>query len=249
MPRKERLVKEAAFAMKQELDSEMSEEQRQRMLKSGMGISGGGLDKGEAEVFAKKLTKEEKKAQTEAKRAALAEKKAAEKAMKDQIARARGEVVDGDDDGAEGGEGGGEEGYEKNYDEGSSSKADAKADKKGAKAKVSAIGPRWWLRCAASVEAASVEVQRRGGRCDWAVAAAVAAVRCGCRGCRGSRVRRGSGVAACVIEADAPARERAATLPRCHAALRAVETNERTMRAFSPMLLPLPPSIVSCTGW
>lgn len=244
MPRKERLAKEAAFAMKQELDSEMSEEQRQRMLKSGMGISGGGLDKGEAEVFAKKLTKEEKKAQTEAKRAALAEKKAAEKAMKDQIARARGEVVDDDD-----AEGGGEEGYEKNYDEGSSSKADAKADKKGAKAKVSAIGPRWWLRCAASVEAASVEVQRRGGRCDWAVAAAVAAVRCGCRGCRGSRVRRGSGVAACVIEADAPARERAATLPRCHAALRAVETNERTMRAFSPMLLPLPPSIVSCTGW
>lgn len=171
MPRKERLAKEAAFAMKQELDSEMSEEQRQRMLKSGMGISGGGLDKGEAEVFAKKLTKEEKKAQTEAKRAALAEKKAAEKAMKDQIARARGEVVDGDDDGAEGGEGGGEEGYEKNYDEGSSSKADAKADKKGkdAKAKVSARGPPPLAaprhqRRGCRAEACAPRLARRDGR-------------------------------------------------------------------------------------
>ena len=99
------------------------------MLKSGMGISGGGLDKGETEIFGKKLSKEEKKAQTEARRAALAEKKAAEKAMKDQIARARGDAVDGD----EGGEGEeGEEGYEKNYDEGEgSSSTEKKAPAKG----------------------------------------------------------------------------------------------------------------------
>ena len=40
MPKKEREAKKAAFAMKQELDSEMSEEQRERMEKSGMGIGG-----------------------------------------------------------------------------------------------------------------------------------------------------------------------------------------------------------------
>jgi hypothetical protein len=218
MPRKERLVKEAAFAMKQELDSEMSEEQRQRMLKSGMGISGGGLDKGEAEVFAKKLTKEEKKAQTEAKRAALAEKKAAEKAMKDQIARARGEVVDGDDDGAEGGEGGGEEGYEKNYDEGSSSKADAKADKKGAKAKVSAIGPRWWLRCAASVEAASVEVSVEAAAAIGlsllpSLLSAVAAVAAGA-----ALARAFAAEVALQLASSRPTLLHASALPPCHAA-------------------------------
>ena len=50
MPRKERLAKQAAFAMAKELDSEMSEEQRQRMEKSGMGV-GGGLNKGEDALF------------------------------------------------------------------------------------------------------------------------------------------------------------------------------------------------------
>ena len=51
MPRKERQAKLAAFAVEQELNSEMTDEQRERMLKSGMGVSGGGLDKGEAELF------------------------------------------------------------------------------------------------------------------------------------------------------------------------------------------------------
>ena len=50
MPKKERQAKAAAFAMMQELDSEMTEEQRQRMEKSGMGV-GGGLNKGEDILF------------------------------------------------------------------------------------------------------------------------------------------------------------------------------------------------------
>ena len=54
MPKKEREAKKAAFAMKQELDSEMSEEQRERMEKSGMGI-GGGLNKGEDQLFGTRL--------------------------------------------------------------------------------------------------------------------------------------------------------------------------------------------------
>mmetsp|Transcript_28586 Transcript_28586/g.87476 ORF Transcript_28586/g.87476 Transcript_28586/m.87476 type:complete len:702 (+) Transcript_28586:96-2201(+) len=92
MPRKERLAKQAAFAMAKELDSEMSEEQRQRMEKSGMGV-GGGLNKGEDALFEKKLTKEEKKAQLEAKKAEIAAKKAAKKAAE---AEARGEAVPDD---------------------------------------------------------------------------------------------------------------------------------------------------------
>ena len=48
--RKERAAKNAAFAMQQELNSEMTEEEMARLEKSGMGI-GGGLDKGEAELF------------------------------------------------------------------------------------------------------------------------------------------------------------------------------------------------------
>lgn len=62
MPKKERAAKAAAFAMKQELDSEMTEEQKERMANSGMGI-GGGLNKGEDQLFEKKekLSKEEKK--------------------------------------------------------------------------------------------------------------------------------------------------------------------------------------------
>lgn len=74
MPKKEREAKKAAFAMKQELDSEMTEEQRERLEKSGMGI-GGGLNKGEAQLFEKKLTKEEKKAEAEKKKAERAAKK------------------------------------------------------------------------------------------------------------------------------------------------------------------------------
>ena len=50
MPKKERLAKQAAFAMSKELDSEMTDEQRERMEKSGMGV-GGGIDKGEATLF------------------------------------------------------------------------------------------------------------------------------------------------------------------------------------------------------
>ena len=61
MPKKERAAKAAAFAMAKELDSEMTDEQRERMVNSGMGI-GGGLNKGEDELFAKKMTKEEKTA-------------------------------------------------------------------------------------------------------------------------------------------------------------------------------------------
>ena len=74
----EKQAKAAAFAMSKELDTEMTDEQRERLEKSGMGI-GGGLDKGEAELFAKKLTKEEKKAESERKRAELAAKKLAKK--------------------------------------------------------------------------------------------------------------------------------------------------------------------------
>ncbi len=74
MPKKEREAKKAAFAMKQALDSEMTEEDRQRMEKSGMGV-GGGLNKGEEKLFEKKLTKEEKKAEAERKKAERAAKK------------------------------------------------------------------------------------------------------------------------------------------------------------------------------
>jgi len=88
MPRKERQAKNAAFAMAQELNSEMTEEEQERMLKSGMGI-GGGIDKGETELFAKKLSKEEKKALAEKKKAERDEKKEAEKALQAKIARNR----------------------------------------------------------------------------------------------------------------------------------------------------------------
>ena len=50
MPKKEREAKQAAFAMKKALDTEMTEEEAQRMEKSGMGV-GGGLNKGEAQLF------------------------------------------------------------------------------------------------------------------------------------------------------------------------------------------------------
>ena len=50
MGRKDREIKNAAHSMAAELDSEMTEEERERKLKSGMGI-GGGLEKGEDELF------------------------------------------------------------------------------------------------------------------------------------------------------------------------------------------------------
>lgn len=88
MPKKEREAKNAAFKMNKELDSEMTEEERERKEKSGMGLFGG-VNKGEEELFAKKETKEEKKAKAEAKRLEMAAKKAAKKA-------AGGESTDGD---------------------------------------------------------------------------------------------------------------------------------------------------------
>ena len=78
-------AKRAAEAARKELDSEMTEEERERMLRKGMGIDSGGLQKGEERLAERKLTKEEKKAQTEAKRAALAEKKAQIAAMRAAI--------------------------------------------------------------------------------------------------------------------------------------------------------------------
>jgi hypothetical protein len=74
--------------MATELNSEMTEEEAERMQRSGMGI-GGGLDKGEATLFEKKMTKEEKKALSEQKKAEREEKKEAEKALQAKIARNR----------------------------------------------------------------------------------------------------------------------------------------------------------------
>ena len=51
MPKKERAAKAAAFAMKQELDSEMTEEERARIEKSGMGVGKAGLNTGEEQLF------------------------------------------------------------------------------------------------------------------------------------------------------------------------------------------------------
>ena len=50
MPKKERAAKSAAIALAKELDSEMTEEDRERMVNRGMGV-GGGLDKGETQLF------------------------------------------------------------------------------------------------------------------------------------------------------------------------------------------------------
>jgi len=101
MPKKERAAKSAAIALARELDSEMTEEQRERMEKSGMGV-GGGINKGEENLFEKKMTKEEKKAAQEAKKAALAEKKAAKKAAAGGGDDGGADGADGDDDGADG---------------------------------------------------------------------------------------------------------------------------------------------------
>ena len=55
MPRKERQAKNAAFAIAQELDSEMTDEQRERMQKSGMGVGMGGINSGEEKLFGMRL--------------------------------------------------------------------------------------------------------------------------------------------------------------------------------------------------
>lgn len=53
-------------AARAELDGdELSEEQRAAMLRKGMGIDAGGLQKGEEKLFDKKMSKEEKKAAME----------------------------------------------------------------------------------------------------------------------------------------------------------------------------------------
>ena len=65
-----------------EFQSETTEEERERILRRGMGVDlGGALQKGEEKVFEKKLTKEEKKAAMAAKRAELAERRAARKGL------------------------------------------------------------------------------------------------------------------------------------------------------------------------
>ena len=65
-----------------EFQSETTEEERERILRRGMGVDlGGALQKGEEKVFEKKLTKEEKKAAMAAKRAELAERRAARKGV------------------------------------------------------------------------------------------------------------------------------------------------------------------------
>jgi len=61
-------AKKIAAAKRAELDVEMDEEERKRMLNAGMGI-GGGLHKGDEKLFEKKLTKEEKKLAAAARKA------------------------------------------------------------------------------------------------------------------------------------------------------------------------------------
>ena len=61
-------AKKIAAAKRAELDAEMTEEERQRILNAGMGI-GGGLHKGDEKLFEKKLTKEEKKLAAAARKA------------------------------------------------------------------------------------------------------------------------------------------------------------------------------------
>ena len=111
--------------MNNELNSEMTDEQRERMEKAGMGI-GGGVNKGEAVLFEAKLSKEEKKAQTAAKKAERDARKAAEKALQDKIAGKTG------DDAAEaGGEEGGEAAEAPAADAKKGKAAAGKKDKKG----------------------------------------------------------------------------------------------------------------------
>ena len=51
MPKKERAVKNAAIALAKELDTEMTEEEKERMERSGMGVGKGGINSGETELF------------------------------------------------------------------------------------------------------------------------------------------------------------------------------------------------------
>jgi ATP-binding cassette subfamily F protein 2 len=120
MPRKERQAKNAAFAIAQELDSEMTDEQRERMQKSGMGVGMGGINSGEEKLFEKKLSKEEKKAQAEAKKAERDAKKAAKKGD----GEGDGDTIDISEAGDE---------YAANGDEASSSSSDAKTKKAASK--------------------------------------------------------------------------------------------------------------------
>ena len=77
-------AKRLQAAALREFHSEMDEDERERMLRRGMGGQEGGLiHKGVDQLVAKKLSKEEKKAMMEQKRAALAEKKAAKMAAKE----------------------------------------------------------------------------------------------------------------------------------------------------------------------
>ena len=122
MPKKERAAKEAAFAMKKALDSEMTEEEMQRMAKSGMGVFGG-INKGEVQLFEKKLTKEEKKAEAERKKAERAAKK------KEKDVALHGEP-DEDEEEEDGTEAGGEEGGEDGEGEGGASSAKPEKGKK-----------------------------------------------------------------------------------------------------------------------
>ena len=160
MPKKEKLAKQAAFQMQKELDSEMTDEQRERMVKSGMGVGVGGMNAGADELFEKKLTKEEKKA--------LAAQKKAEREAKKAAKAAEAGGGDDDDDGAE--EGGGEEG------EASSSAAPAKkplakaTSKKGMKKK----GSDTDLAAQGGVEN---EALASGGTQELAVVSAVLASR------------------------------------------------------------------------
>ena len=98
MVNKERQAKSAAIAMAKELDSEMTDEERARKEKSGMGLFGG-INKGEDELFAKKETKEEKKAKAEAKYAEMAAKKAAKKAAAGGESATDSESVSGSESG------------------------------------------------------------------------------------------------------------------------------------------------------
>ena len=127
-------AKRAAEAARKELDNEMTEEERERMLRKGMGIDSGGLQKGEERLAERKLTKEEKKAQTEAKRAALAEKKAQIAAMRAAIdSNRQGERASnatsegGDDEEGGGGGGGGEERASATSEDGTVDVSDAAA--------------------------------------------------------------------------------------------------------------------------
>jgi hypothetical protein len=95
MPKKERAAKAAAFAMAQELDSEMTEEEMKRLERKGMGIVDD-VGRGSGLLDKKELTKEEKEAKKEEARRVLQEKKEAAaqmKAMQEKIAAARAEAA------------------------------------------------------------------------------------------------------------------------------------------------------------